>query len=496
LAWLRQLGFADNPFALRQAALEADLDEYFVEPPKFEQVLSAHTVLLFAARGGGKTACRITVERACRPYDRQSKILAIPYYKALPELAAQRDCNWPQEGHRHHLEALLRHGLYAMVDDLLSAEEASIDSGRLLLLRGLIDGYAPMLVGPHEVLSRLYEARALRGGLDTARVLAAFQTRRLREALGEALAPENDAGQILVALVDTPSLPVGRDPVAAFVRAAKAFGLESAFILVDGLDELFPDLAKVQDQAALLASLLAMPQLMQHSFFACKCFLPIALQPALAAHPEVRMDWWPPQIISWSDEALLEMLQLRLRTYSDDRVSSLTALFDESGRTTDVDARLVRWASGSPRVLLELGDELVQMHDGSRNAARKLTEAELQVLERRFQDDYAPALVPPLVVEPNTGRVLIGDKQQAQMSGNELALLAFLYGHAGDVKSKDDIWHEVYGYDTEGVSDTAIDSLVYRVRKKIEQDPGNPIYLLTVRGQGYQLLNTEQSGNG
>jgi DNA-binding response OmpR family regulator len=33
----------------------------------------------------------------------------------------------------------------------------------------------------------------------------------------------------------------------------------------------------------------------------------------------------------------------------------------------------------------------------------------------------------------------------------------------------------------------AIDALVYRLRQRIEQDPGNPHFLVTVRGFGYKL---------
>src|ERR671929_228883 len=40
---------------------------------------------------------------------------------------------------------------------------------------------------------------------------------------------------------------------------------------------------------------------------------------------------------------------------------------------------------------------------------------------------------------------------------------------------------EVYDYN-------AIDALVYRLRQRIEQDPGNPRFLVTVRGFGYKLI--------
>ena len=45
------------------------------------------------------------------------------------------------------------------------------------------------------------------------------------------------------------------------------------------------------------------------------------------------------------------------------------------------------------------------------------------------------------------------------------------------------VWdYEVYDYN-------AIDALVYRLRQRIEIDPGNPKYIVTVRGFGYKLLS-------
>ncbi|MDX2308183.1 MAG: response regulator transcription factor [Hyphomicrobium sp.] len=46
--------------------------------------------------------------------------------------------------------------------------------------------------------------------------------------------------------------------------------------------------------------------------------------------------------------------------------------------------------------------------------------------------------------------------------------------------------HELYSDDSTG-SDRAIDVQVNRLRRKIESDPSNPVYLQTVRGKGYIL---------
>jgi two-component system, OmpR family, phosphate regulon response regulator OmpR len=49
--------------------------------------------------------------------------------------------------------------------------------------------------------------------------------------------------------------------------------------------------------------------------------------------------------------------------------------------------------------------------------------------------------------------------------------------------------HELAGDESTG-SERAIDVQINRLRRKIEPDPANPIYLQTVRGKGY-ILHTD-----
>ena len=69
----------------------------------------------------------------------------------------------------------------------------------------------------------------------------------------------------------------------------------------------------------------------------------------------------------------------------------------------------------------------------------------------------------------------------------EFQLLELLYSHKGQVISKDEIAKNVWDYEVYDYN--AIDALVYRLRQRIEQDPGNPRFLMTVRGFGYKLIS-------
>ena len=68
----------------------------------------------------------------------------------------------------------------------------------------------------------------------------------------------------------------------------------------------------------------------------------------------------------------------------------------------------------------------------------------------------------------------------------EFQLLELLYTHKGQVISKDEIAKSVWDYEVYDYN--AIDALVYRLRQRIEQDPGNPRFLVTVRGFGSKLI--------
>ncbi len=68
----------------------------------------------------------------------------------------------------------------------------------------------------------------------------------------------------------------------------------------------------------------------------------------------------------------------------------------------------------------------------------------------------------------------------------EARLLAYLHARRGVATSRRELLSEVWGY-REGVSSRTVDTTVKTLRRKIEPDPGEPVFLLTARGLGYRL---------
>ncbi len=81
---------------------------------------------------------------------------------------------------------------------------------------------------------------------------------------------------------------------------------------------------------------------------------------------------------------------------------------------------------------------------------------------------------------------LRGRLLEPPLTAKEFQLLDLLYQHKGEVLSKEQIARGVWDYEVYDYN--AIDALVYRLRHRIEADPSNPRYLVTVRGFGYKLM--------
>lgn len=76
--------------------------------------------------------------------------------------------------------------------------------------------------------------------------------------------------------------------------------------------------------------------------------------------------------------------------------------------------------------------------------------------------------------------------QIIRLTPKEFDLLAFLARNKGAVFTRDQLLEKVWGYDFAGDTRT-VDVHISWLRQKLEADPDNPKYIVTVRGVGYKL---------
>jgi DNA-binding response OmpR family regulator len=86
----------------------------------------------------------------------------------------------------------------------------------------------------------------------------------------------------------------------------------------------------------------------------------------------------------------------------------------------------------------------------------------------------------------NLRRLVDRERRHVHLTGTEAAILKHLYRSPGQYAARDDLRSEVLGYSGAARTHT-IETHIYRLRQKLEADPGVPRLLLTVPG-GYRLM--------
>ena len=163
----------------------------------------------------------------------------------------------------------------------------------------------------------------------------------------------------------------------------------------------------------------------------------------------------------------LEVLR-QVRQTSEVYVLLLTARADETdkivGLTVGADDYLTK--PFSPRELVARVKAILRRGRGAVNADRTLTFG-------------------PLRIDPE-GRQVWMDGRAVELTTLEFDILHALARHPGRVLSREQLIEQVWGHDYYG-DERVVDVHIGRLRKKLENDAGNPETIVTVRGVGYRL---------
>ncbi|HEY6352113.1 MAG TPA: response regulator transcription factor [Candidatus Angelobacter sp.] len=77
--------------------------------------------------------------------------------------------------------------------------------------------------------------------------------------------------------------------------------------------------------------------------------------------------------------------------------------------------------------------------------------------------------------------------KEIEISGTEFELLKYFVCHSGEILSRDRLLEDVWGYDRYPTTRT-VDAHLVRLRQKLEPNPEQPRFFLTVHGTGYRFV--------
>ena len=107
-------------------------------------------------------------------------------------------------------------------------------------------------------------------------------------------------------------------------------------------------------------------------------------------------------------------------------------------------------------------------------------------LRQHDQSEDAVFAIGPYTFRPSSKLLLHAETaQKVRLTEKETSILKYLYRAGNKVVHRDVLLSEVWGYNA-GVTTHTLETHIYRLRQKIEDDPANAILLLTEPG-GYRL---------
>jgi hypothetical protein len=402
----------------------------FVPPPDFDLIAGARSVLVFGSPGSGKTALFQALCRHLNPTGR----LVVEWQPPQPAWNARKPLT--AEDLFHHLLSRLARTLLAYLAD---RPERFMAAPSRQTLSWLIYRY-----------------------------------------LGEEISPQE---HLLGDRIPNPWLESCKKDhlISELVKALREVDIKAAVVLVN-LEEPFDPVSGLGSLKDFFSTL----NLVENRGMVYKVVAPVSLRTPLAQSGSIdrrRVDLYT---LRWPAEELTAIVVRRLALAAGAEIKHLQAVCEDSA----VRLWLERTGGDSPRGWLE----------SFRPLAAHYLRRRRPILSEEWRD-ICKESTPPLMFDTENPQVVItGWRRIDDLPDVPLALLRYLYDHRDRVCSRDELFHRAYlparypnvaererevGIDYSSLLDT----MISRLRDRIEPNPASPVYVVTSRGRGYKLEN-------
>jgi DNA-binding response OmpR family regulator len=79
------------------------------------------------------------------------------------------------------------------------------------------------------------------------------------------------------------------------------------------------------------------------------------------------------------------------------------------------------------------------------------------------------------------------DGEARTLTAADAELLRYLAAHRGRAVDRKELLRQLWSCDPNGIRTRSVDMQVMRLREKLEVEPSEPRFVITVRGKGYAL---------
>jgi hypothetical protein len=359
---LHSLGFERDPFAKTNADEEELLEDYFIEPPFFKAVYgdihAPKSAVVYAPRGGGKTALKRRIELSART----EAFLSVTYNSFPTAGLKLKDISL-----EYHLRNIVRVLLVAILSEATTSGVEKLKTSDRHFLYVLAKEHLTQLSRAElkEALSSVTHISdkakdvwnkltgPISAGLNVAMGLWGFK------------APEISKFEI-----DKAKAGSFEEQIKFLVSIVPNFGFASAYVLVDKIDE-NPLTGGATASLAFIRPLLSDLGILETTGMAFKLFLWDRIE--TDAREFSRPDRIKTYTLKWTAPQLKTMLSRRLAAHSDKKVLSLAAI-TELGRSADLDELVVSLSGGSPRNIIRICKAIFDQQSELNSQSRVVSE--------------------------------------------------------------------------------------------------------------------------